>query len=211
MPPEQTCEHGANGNWDTGCMGMVASVAVFLDNVTMLDTVLEYYKGGRGNGRLTNYIINPAGQCQESGRDQAHTQDGIEHLLETALTLYHATNSTEPFTLSDHRLLAGIEYTAAYNLNHTVPFTPNCGAYPTSGWCFKTISNKSRGDFSAMWEMAAAVYGPAAKFASAVVGRPGYRPEGARAPIINNGPHVGDGPPGQGTLTFYGMPPVVVV
>eukprot|EP00036_Acanthoecidae_sp_10tr_P002586 CAMPEP_0182930890 /NCGR_PEP_ID=MMETSP0105_2-20130417/26658_1 /TAXON_ID=81532 ORGANISM="Acanthoeca-like sp., Strain 10tr" /NCGR_SAMPLE_ID=MMETSP0105_2 /ASSEMBLY_ACC=CAM_ASM_000205 /LENGTH=392 /DNA_ID=CAMNT_0025069231 /DNA_START=8 /DNA_END=1182 /DNA_ORIENTATION=- len=191
LPPQQSCDHGANGNWDTACMSMVASVAVFLDNATMLQSVVDYYNGGRGNGRLTNYIIDPAGQCQESGRDQAHTQDGLEHLLETALTIHHATNSTDPFTRSNYRLLAGLEYTAAYNLNRSVPFTPNCGAYPTSGWCFKTISNQSRGVFSDMWEMAAAVYGEAATFSRAVVGRPGYRPEGAHAPIINDGPHVG--------------------
>ena len=207
MPPPQSCDHGPNGNWDTSCMSGVASWAVFLDNASMLETVSTYYKAGRGNGRLTNYIINTAGQCQESGRDQGHTQDGIEHLLEVALTLWHATNSTEPFTEANCRLRAGVEYTARYNLGHTVPFTPNCGAYPHSGWCFKSISNKSRGDFSATWELASAIYGQEdAPWSHAVVGQNGYRPEGRRPPIIYNGPHVGDGPPGQGTLTFYGMP-----
>ena len=115
MPPPQSCEHGPNGNWDASCMTMVASVSVFLDNTTMLESVLEYYKSGRGNGRLTNYVYE-SGQCQESGRDQAHTQDGLEHLTETALTIWHATNSTEVFTLADNRLLTGLEYTAKYNL-----------------------------------------------------------------------------------------------
>lgn len=85
-------------------MSAVASWAVFLDNATMLQTVVDYYVAGRGNGRLTNYIINAAGQCQESGRDQGHTQDGIEHLLETALTIFHATNDTAVFTMANHRL-----------------------------------------------------------------------------------------------------------
>eukprot|EP00039_Didymoeca_costata_P012626 m.182734 g.182734 ORF g.182734 m.182734 type:complete len:400 (+) comp15535_c0_seq1:161-1360(+) len=206
QPPPQTCERGANGNWDTGCMSAVASWAVFLDNATMLDTVLDYYIQGRGNGRLTHYIFNSTGQCQESGRDQGHTQDGIEHLLETAFTIWKATNNTSVFSMSDYRLRAGLEYTAKYNLNYSVPFTPNCGVYPSEGWCFKNISSKGRGDFSAMWEMAHSVYGDSAPFTKMVVERSGYRPEGARPPIINDSPHVGDGPPGQGTLTFYGMP-----
>ena len=61
---------------DASCMSGVASWAVFLDNRTMLNTVLEYYKSGRGNGRLEHYIY-ASGQCQESGRDQGHTQLGI--------------------------------------------------------------------------------------------------------------------------------------
>jgi hypothetical protein len=79
----QNCSYGANGNWDASCMVAVASWAVFLDNRTMLETAADYYREGRGNGRLTHYVY-PSGQAQESGRDQAHTQDGLEHLLETA-------------------------------------------------------------------------------------------------------------------------------
>jgi hypothetical protein len=67
-------------------------------------TVMDYYVGGRGNGRLTNYIIDDDGQCQESGRDQGHTQDGIEHLVETALTIWHFTGNTSVFTMSNCRL-----------------------------------------------------------------------------------------------------------
>jgi hypothetical protein len=92
-------------------MNGVSSWAVFLDNATMLNTVLEYYKSGRGNGRLEHYIYE-SGQCQESGRDQGHTQLGISGLTQTALTLYHALNSTEPFTYADYRLRKGLEYTA---------------------------------------------------------------------------------------------------
>ena len=51
-------------------MSGVASWAVFLDNSTMLDTVTRYFESGVGNGKLTNYILDEAGQCQESGRDQ---------------------------------------------------------------------------------------------------------------------------------------------
>ena len=80
--PRPLCRAATNGlrvaapRRDASCMSGVASWAVFLDNVTMLNTVLEYYKSGRGNGRLEHYIY-ASGQCQESGRDQGHTQLGI--------------------------------------------------------------------------------------------------------------------------------------
>ena len=107
-------------------------------------------------------------------------------LTETALNLYHALNTTEPFTYADHRLRKGLEYTAAYNLGDEVllqldtspnpeplcqpkvPFSPN-GACPNctdcphvydDDWCFTSISNRSGHD--QMWEMAAAIYGKSA-------------------------------------------------
>lgn len=209
QPSPQNCSHGANGNWDTGCMGAVAAWSVFLDDPEMLNTAVEYYVNGTGNGRLTHYIFNETGQCQESGRDQAHTQDGIEHLMETALTISNALDTNTPFTMADYRLRAGLEYTATYNLGGTVPFEPNCGIYPEEHWCFKNISDIDRGNFAAMWEMAAAIYGDTAPATQKVVNQNGYRPEGAHPPIINRGPHVGDGPPGIGTLTFHGMEPRV--
>ena len=82
------------------------------------------------------------------------------------------TSPTHPCVFSDQWTVftaAGLEYTAKYNLNYTVPFVPNCGAYPSSGWCFKNISAKGRGDFSSMWEMAAAVYGDLAPYTQKVV------------------------------------------
>jgi hypothetical protein len=51
-------------------MSGVASWAVFLDDTAMLQTVASYFKSGEGNGKLTNYIIDAEGECQESGRDQ---------------------------------------------------------------------------------------------------------------------------------------------
>ena len=197
-----TCDKGANGNWDASCMSGVASWAVFLDNATMLQSVADYYQNGRGNGRLEHYVY-PSGQAQESGRDQGHTQDGLEHLLETAVTHWKATGSPALLQHSDFRLRAGLDYTAKYNLNYSVPFTPNCDVYNIS--CFSTISAKGRGEFTAMWEMAAAIYGGDAPFVQRVRDAPGYAPEGK--PPLLKAPHCCDGPPGQGTLTFYGMPP----
>jgi hypothetical protein len=174
LPKPQTCSNGANGNWDACCMSGVASWAVFLDDKPMLETVLQYYKAGRGNGRLEHYVY-ASGQSQESGRDQGHVQLGLSKLTETALTLYHALNSTEVFTHAEHRLRTGLEYTAKFNLGGDVPFVPNGGCsncshctkvYP-GDWCFKAISNRS--GWTQMWEMAAAIYGESAPFTQQVV------------------------------------------
>eukprot|EP00656_Telonema_subtile_P051615 TRINITY_DN6997_c0_g1_i4.p1 TRINITY_DN6997_c0_g1~~TRINITY_DN6997_c0_g1_i4.p1 ORF type:complete len:398 (+),score=72.64 TRINITY_DN6997_c0_g1_i4:82-1275(+) len=200
----QNCSRGANGNWDASCMIGVGSWAVFLDNRTMLDTVAEYYKAGTGNGRLEHYVYE-SGQAQESGRDQPHTMDGLEHLLECAFLYWKATGDTELLSMLGYRLRAGLEYTAKYNLNMSVPFTPNCDVYNIS--CFEQISSAGRGNFAPMWEMAGAVYGGSAPYVQEVLVRPGYRPEGKPAPIIHSGAHVGDGPAGHGTLSFYGMKP----
>jgi hypothetical protein len=218
QPPPQTCKNCANGNWDAVCMSGVASWAVFLDNKTMLDTVSDYFKNGAGNGRLTNYIIDSDGECQESGRDQGHTQLGIFSLVQAAFTIYHATNSTEIFTMANRRLQAGLEYTAKYNLNYSVPFTPNCGppGLPKpqgKGWCFHSISNKSRGEFAPFWELAGGIYGDSVHYVNELLHRTSptpYRPEqGTGGPVIHSGAHVGDGSPRFGTLMHYGMDPVV--
>eukprot|EP00937_MAST-01D_sp_MAST-1D-sp2_P002644 g2644.t1 len=200
------CDRGPNGNWDASCMSGVASWAVFLDNATMLDTVAQYYRSGRGNGRLEHYVY-AGGQAQESGRDQGHTQDGLEHLLEAAVTHWKATGSPELLQHADFRLRQGFEYTAAYGLGHDVAFAPHCDAYNIT--CFSNISAKGRGEFAPTWELAAAVYGENATFAQQVRRAAGYAPEGKPPPVIHGGAHCGDGPPGQGTLTFFGMPPPV--
>ena len=67
----------ANGNWDACCLPTMMAIAVFSDDRQMFDRAVKYFQTGSGNGALTHYIINESGQCQESGRDQGHTQLGL--------------------------------------------------------------------------------------------------------------------------------------
>ena len=53
------------------------SIAIFCDDRAMFDRAVKYYQAGAGNGSLTHYMIDESGQCQESGRDQGHTQLGL--------------------------------------------------------------------------------------------------------------------------------------
>jgi hypothetical protein len=64
----------ANGNWDTAAMKTVIAIGVYCDDRAIFESGMRYYVAGAGNGCLTNYIINEQGQCQESGRDAAHSQ-----------------------------------------------------------------------------------------------------------------------------------------
>jgi hypothetical protein len=90
----------ANGNWDTAAIKTMLAIGVFCEDRTIFERALRYYVNGAGNGRLTHYVINETGQCQESGRDQQHTQLGLAHLGDCCeiawhqgLDLYGASNN----------------------------------------------------------------------------------------------------------------------
>jgi len=111
----------ANGNWDAAMIQTMLAMGVFLDDREMFQRAVDYYLDGDGNGAICKYI-NEFGECQESGRDQAHTQMGLGYLgcaaeiaWKQGVDLYGAYNN---------RLAVGFEYTAKYNLGHDVPYEP---------------------------------------------------------------------------------------
>ena len=112
----------ANGNWDTCAIKTMMAIAVFCDNRAMFERALRYYVHGQGNGRLTYYVINDEGECQESGRDQQHTQLGLAHLGDAAEIAW--SQGLNLYGYDDNRLLKGFEYTAGYNLDGVAPFQP---------------------------------------------------------------------------------------
>lgn len=112
----------ANGNWDTAAMKTLMAVAIFNDDPALFDRVLVYYRHGCGDGRLEHYIY-ANGQCQESGRDQQHTQLGLAHLGDCCEMAWN--QGLDLYRLLENRLLKGFEYTARYNLNGEVDFVPD--------------------------------------------------------------------------------------
>jgi hypothetical protein len=112
----------ANGNWDTGAIKAMMAIAVYRDDREMFERALRYYVDGAGDGRLTHYIYE-SGECQESGRDQQHTQLGLAHLGDAAEIAWH--QGLDLYGYADNRLLKGFEYTARYNLGEDVPFAPD--------------------------------------------------------------------------------------
>jgi hypothetical protein len=149
-PPIKDFATFANGNWDGACMKTTMAIGVFCEDKEMFDRAVDYFYHGKGNGRLTNYVINDAGQCQESGRDQAHTQLGLGLLCECCEIGWN--QGLDMYSAENNRLMKGFEYTARYNLAEDVPFVEHTD---TTGKYHQTqISTQTRGQFRPVWEMA---------------------------------------------------------
>lgn len=140
----------ANGNWSTGCVKTMMAIGVFCNDKAIFDRGVDWFYRGTDNGSLTGYIINEDGQCQESGRDQAHAQLGIAHLAEACEIGFN--QGLDLYGAADNRLLKGFEYTAKYNLGHDVPFVPHRDK--TGEYQHQRISDVSRGKLRPIYEMA---------------------------------------------------------
>lgn len=137
----------ANGNWDAAMLQAMIAMGVFLDDKVIFERAKNYYLNGKGNGAIGMYF-KPSGQCQESGRDQSHTQMGLEFLANTAETAW--IQGVDLYGALDNRLLKGFEYTAKYNLGNEVSFEPYRsfeGRYHA-----KEISQRARGRLHNMYE-----------------------------------------------------------
>ena len=137
----------ANGNWDAAMIQTMLAMGVFLDDREMFQRAVDYYTNGDGNGAIGKYI-NDFGECQESGRDQAHTQMGLGYLGCAAEIAWK--QGVDLYGACDNRLALGFEYTAKYNLGHDVPYAPyrsHEGRYN-----YRVISGKARGRFSSIYE-----------------------------------------------------------
>ncbi len=190
-PPLKDFATFANGNWDAACMKTLIAIGVFCDDPALVDRVADYFRRGQGNGRITHYVINPAGQCQESGRDQQHAQLGLGLLAETCEVAWN--QGIDLYGEVDNRLLAGFEYTARYNLGHDMPFVATVDV--TGKYRHKRISEEGRGELRPIYEMAWNHY---------------HRRRGLDAPFIGEaaaklrpeGPAFSADHPGFGTLLF---------
>lgn len=137
----------ANGNWDAAMVQTMLAMGVFLDDREMFRRAVDHYLKGQSNGAILNYV-NDFGECQESGRDQAHTQMGLGYLGCAAEIAWK--QGVGLYGAYDNRLALGYEYTAKYNLGHDVPYEPyrsHEGRYN-----YPAISDKARGRFSSIYE-----------------------------------------------------------
>jgi hypothetical protein len=148
-PPIKDFATFANGNWDAACIRTMMAIGVFCDDRAVYDRAVAYFKSGTGNGRLTHYVINDAGQCQESGRDQPHAQLGLGLLAEACEIAWH--QGDDLYATADNRLLKGFEYTARYNLGEDVPFVPFTDT--THKYTARKISPRGRGRLRPTYEL----------------------------------------------------------
>jgi len=146
-PPIKDFFPAANGNWDASMIQTMLAMGVFLDDRAMFDRAVDYYLKGEGNGAINNYF-NAFGECQESGRDQGHTQMGLGYLGCACEIAWK--QGVDLYGASSNRLALGFEYTAKYNLGNDVPYEPYRSF---EGKYFNPfISPKDRGHFAPIYE-----------------------------------------------------------
>ena len=143
----------ANGNWDASMIQTMLAMGVFLDDREMFDRAVNYFLRGEGNGAIENYF-NTFGECQESGRDQAHTQMGVGFLGAACEIAWK--QGVDLYSAADNRLALGFEYTAKYNLGHDVRYEP----YESfeGRYHYKKLSSSARGRFAPIYERIAHHY-----------------------------------------------------
>ena len=128
-------------------MQTMIAMSVFLDDRKMFERATNYFRNGKGNGALPRYL-NDFGECQESGRDQAHTQLGLEFLANTCEIAWN--QELDLYRELENRSLLGFDYTAKYNLGLDVPYEPFKSF--EGRYHYKKISAKSRGRLRAMYD-----------------------------------------------------------
>ena len=109
----------ANGNWGAIVNRCRMACAIFLEDSTLYRAAIDYHLNANDNGALPRYI-GQTGQCQETGRDQAHVQLGLGALCDICEMAW--AQGDDLWGALDNRLMKGLEYTARYNLGHDVPF-----------------------------------------------------------------------------------------
>ena len=167
----------ANGNWGAIVNKLRMAIAIYTDDRELYEAAKLYFLQANDNGALPRYI-SETGQCQETGRDQAHTQLGLGNLAETCEMAWN--QGDDLYGALDNRLLKGYEYTARYNLGYDVPFTTwtDCtGLY--NDWT--EPGQMARGRFFNVYEVAYNHYvgrkGLEMPYTAIVLGKGGRRPE----------------------------------
>ena len=119
-----TCDSHYWCNWDACNVASLMACAVFCDDTNMFNRAVAYAKQGRGNGNMTSaawYVhTNGLAQWQESGRDQAHTMDGIAWMGVACQVAWN--QGVDLYGFDDNLYLRGLEYVAKYNLWSDVPY-----------------------------------------------------------------------------------------
>jgi len=148
-----TCASHYRANWDAVNIAAVMAIGVLVDDPSLFEEGVDYFKNGIGNGNVTKlvYFVHPdgSGQCEESGRDQPHATVGLAWLSVAAEIAWN--QGVDLYGYDNNRLLRGLEYTAKYNLGNDVPYI----AYQTCDETYfeTVVSSSGRGNIRPMWEL----------------------------------------------------------
>ena len=144
----------ANGNWDLTSIQTILAIGVFCENRTLFEDALRFAAAGAGNGSVLHRVVTADGQGQESGRDQGHEQLAVGLLGDAAQVAW--SQGVDLWGYDDHRILAGAEYAARYNLGGDVPFISDLDR--TGKYIKTAVSDKGRGTLPPIYEMYYAHY-----------------------------------------------------
>lgn len=139
-----------NGNWDAAIGQTMLCIGIFLDRQDIFDQAYEHLLNGETNGSIKWYF-SETGQCQESGRDQHHTQMGLSYLANACEIAWN--QGRDLYGAYNSRLAKGYEYTCKYLLGEEVSYTQYVTFYgkPVFG---EKISDGSRNKFFPIYEIA---------------------------------------------------------
>ena len=147
-----TCPSHYRCNWDACNIASMMAIGVFCDRQDIFDEAVNYYEEGIGNGNITRaaWYIHSDGSAQweESGRDQAHTGDGVGWLAVACQVAWN--QGVDLYGFDNNRFLRGAEYVAKYNLSNDVPYVTylNCDNITET-----VVSSGSRGTLFPYWDM----------------------------------------------------------
>ncbi len=200
---EGTCDSHYRCNWDACNMASAIAIGVFCDNPAIFNQIAAYYTNGVGNGNMNHAVTfvhpNGLGQWEESGRDQAHTLDGING--EGIVCQVAWNQGVDLYGYNNNLYLRGLEYVCKYNLGNQVPYAHHQTC--DEGHDETVVSPADQGDFPPILDMACAHYvnlkGLAAPYTAQAAAR--LRPDGGVTDW--NSPDYF----GFTSLTFY-LPPI---
>lgn len=141
---------GYNGNWDAAIAQTLICIGIFMDRQDIFDLAYNQILKGESNGAIDNYF-NDWGQCQESGRDQGHTQMGLGFINTVCEIAWK--QGRDLYAAYDNRLALGYEYTAKYLLGEDVKYV-KYKTFQGKEVFGDSISAVGRGKFSPIYERA---------------------------------------------------------
>lgn len=149
------CSHQS---WSAPALDAVIACAVFLDDETIFNQAISYYKTGSGRnyaeGSIGGVVMNEDGQLPEMGRDQSHCAISTAALAQVCEIAWN--QGVDLYSYADNRLLKGFEYFIKYQLGHPVQWTPYlwCGSPSGYSWFHpSTHDNAYRTNNSPTYEL----------------------------------------------------------
>ncbi|MEP6749073.1 MAG: alginate lyase family protein [Bacteroidota bacterium] len=139
-----------NGNWDAAIIQTMMCIGIFCDRKDIFERAYNQCLAGASNGNINNYF-NDWGQCQESGRDQGHTQMGLGFLSTVCEIAWK--QGYDLYSVYKNKLATGYEYTAKYLLGEEVKYVQYI-TFENKPVFGDTISSSGRGKFSPIYERA---------------------------------------------------------